>query len=132
VRGATPDDAVISGMKHSARVVTAAALIMISVFSGFMFSTDTVIKSLGFALAFGVAFDAFLIRMTVVPAVLSLLGRSAWWLPSRLSRLLPHVDVEGERLAPPATTRIPAGTGQQRSGDEYVAAGVMNSKWSGE
>lgn len=113
VRGAAPDDAIVSGMRHSARVVTAAALIMISVFGGFIFSTDTVIKSLGFALAFGVAFDAFLIRMTLVPAVLSLLGRSAWWLPRWLSGLLPHVDIEGERLAQPATpaVRVPAGAG---------------------
>ncbi|PRY30785.1 MMPL family transporter [Pseudosporangium ferrugineum] len=113
VRGAAPDDAIVSGMRHSARVVTAAALIMISVFAGFIFSTDTVIKSLGFALAFGVAFDAFLVRMTLVPAVLSLLGRSAWWLPGWLGRLLPHVDVEGSRLARPAApaTRVRAGVG---------------------
>jgi RND superfamily putative drug exporter len=113
VRGAAPDDAIVSGMRHSARVVTAAALIMISVFAGFMFSTDTVIKSLGFALAFGVAFDAILIRMTLVPATLSLLGRSAWWLPGWLSRLLPHIDVDGERLAPPTipAAQVPAGVG---------------------
>jgi RND superfamily putative drug exporter len=86
---------------------------MISVFAGFMFSTDTVIKSLGFALAFGVAFDAILIRMTLVPATLSLLGRSAWWLPGWLSRLLPHIDVDGERLAPPTipAAQVPAGVG---------------------
>jgi RND superfamily putative drug exporter len=99
VHGATPDDAIVSGLRHGARVVTAAALIMISVFSGFILADDAIIKSIGFALAFGVAVDAFIVRMTIVPAVLSLLGRSAWWLPRWLDRLLPNVDVEGEQLA---------------------------------
>ncbi|WP_328464790.1 MMPL family transporter [Actinoplanes sp. NBC_00393] len=98
VHGAGPNDAIISGMKHGARVVTAAALIMMSVFAGFILADDTIIKSLGFALAFGVAVDAFLVRMTIVPAVMSLLGRSAWWLPRWLDRILPNVDVEGEQL----------------------------------
>ncbi|XVV09732.1 MMPL family transporter [Actinoplanes sp. CA-131856] len=98
VHGATPDEAVVTGMRHGARVVTAAALIMMSVFAGFILADDTIIKSLGFALAFGVAVDAFLVRMTIVPAVLSLLGRSAWWLPRWLDRALPNVDVEGEKL----------------------------------
>jgi len=87
----------VSGMAHGARVITAAALIMISVFAGFVLSGDTVIKSLGFVLAFGVAVDALLVRMTIVPAALSLLGRSAWWLPGWLGRALPTVDVDGER-----------------------------------
>ncbi|SNY51631.1 MMPL family transporter [Paractinoplanes atraurantiacus] len=99
VHGAAPDEAVVSGVKHGARVVTAAALIMISVFAGFILADDAIIKSLGFALAFGVAVDAFLVRMTIVPAVLSLLGRSAWWLPRWLDRALPNVDIEGEKLA---------------------------------
>ncbi|BEL02864.1 MMPL family transporter [Actinoplanes sichuanensis] len=99
VHGAAPDDAIVTGMRHGARVVTAAALIMMSVFAGFILADDTIIKSLGFALAFGVAIDAFLVRMTIVPAVLSLLGRSAWWLPRWLDRLLPNVDVEGESLS---------------------------------
>jgi RND superfamily putative drug exporter len=56
------------------------------------------IMSLGFAMAFGVAVDAFVVRMTIVPAVMSLLGRHAWWLPRWLDRVLPDVDVEGEKL----------------------------------
>ena len=99
VHGAAPDEAIATGMRHGARVVTAAALIMMSVFAGFILADDSIIKSLGFALAFGVAVDAFLVRMTIVPAVLSLLGRAAWWLPAWLSRILPDVDVEGDRLA---------------------------------
>lgn len=98
VHGASADEAVVGGMRHGTRVVTAAALIMISVFAGFILSSESIIKTMGFALAFGVAVDAFLVRMTIVPAVLSLLGRSAWWLPRWLDRLLPDVDVEGEKL----------------------------------
>jgi RND superfamily putative drug exporter len=98
VHGATAQEATISGMGHGARVVTAAALIMTSVFAGFILLDDPVIKSMGFALAIGVAIDAFVVRMTIVPAVISLLGRSAWWLPGWLNRVLPNVDIEGEKL----------------------------------
>ncbi|MEV0724106.1 MMPL family transporter [Micromonospora purpureochromogenes] len=98
VHGDTPRQATINGMGHGARVVTAAALIMISVFGGFVFLDDPVIKSMGFALAIGVAIDAFVVRMTIVPAVMSLLDRTAWWLPRWLNRALPNVDIEGEGL----------------------------------
>ncbi|MER7008330.1 MMPL family transporter [Dactylosporangium sp. NPDC000555] len=98
VHGDTPRQATINGMGHGARVVTAAAFIMTAVFAGFVLVEDPVIKSMGFALAIGVAIDAFIVRMTIVPAVVSLLGRAAWWLPRWLDRLLPNVDIEGERL----------------------------------
>ncbi|GAB4050668.1 MMPL family transporter [Catellatospora paridis] len=98
VHGATARDAVVTGFRHGARVVTAAAIIMISVFGGFVFSGETLIQSIGFALAFGVLVDAFVVRMTIVPALMSLLGRAAWWLPRWLNRILPNVDVEGEKL----------------------------------
>lgn len=98
VHGDTARQATISGLGHGTRVVTAAALIMISVFGGFVFMDDPIIKSIGFALAFGVAVDAFVVRMTIVPAVMSLLGDRAWWLPRWLARVLPNVDIEGERL----------------------------------
>jgi putative drug exporter of the RND superfamily len=91
-------EAVVSGFQASARVVFAAALIMIAVFSGFIINDDVVIKSIGFALAFGVLVDAFFVRMTLVPAVLALLGRRAWWLPDWLERRLPNLDIEGEKL----------------------------------
>ncbi|MFD1045265.1 MMPL family transporter [Kibdelosporangium lantanae] len=99
VHGDEPREAVVDGFGHSARVVTAAALIMTAVFFGFMFSPDTVIKSMGFALAFGVLVDAFVIRMTLVPALMTLFGRAAWWFPRVLDRITPNVDVEGETLA---------------------------------
>ncbi|MGQ0630517.1 MAG: MMPL family transporter [Sporichthyaceae bacterium] len=98
VHGADPDTAIATGFAHGARVVTAAAVIMISVFMGFFLAPEPVIQSIGFALAFGVFVDAFLIRMTLVPALLSLLGRWAWWIPAWLDRILPDVDVEGARL----------------------------------
>ncbi|MFP8959542.1 MMPL family transporter [Streptomyces nanhaiensis] len=98
VHGETPHESVVTGFKLGARVVTAAALIMISVFAGFIGSSESMIKMIGFGLAVAVLFDAFVIRMAVVPAVLALLGKSAWWLPRWLDRALPNVDVEGERL----------------------------------
>ncbi|MCK1815037.1 MMPL family transporter [Streptomyces sp. XM4011] len=98
VHGADPQAATVSGMGHNARVVTAAALIMTSVFGGFVFMDDPIIKSIGFALAIGVVIDAFVVRMALVPAVMSLLGRAAWWLPSPVDKALPDLDIEGEKL----------------------------------
>jgi RND superfamily putative drug exporter len=98
VHGDTAAQATVNGMGHGVRVVTAAALIMISVFAGFMLVDDPIIKSMGFALALGVVVDAFIVRMTIVPAVMSLLGRGAWWLPRWLARSLPNVDIEGQAL----------------------------------
>ncbi|MFC0042651.1 MMPL family transporter [Actinomadura rayongensis] len=98
VHGASPHEAVAVGFRHGARVVTAAAVIMIAVFAGFLASDETMIKLMGFALSAGVLFDAFVVRMTIVPAAMALAGRAAWWLPRWLDRLLPNVDVEGERL----------------------------------
>ncbi|WP_431042588.1 MMPL family transporter [Streptomyces sp. P1-3] len=98
VHGETPGDAIVTGFRHGARVVTAAAIIMIAVFSGFIGSSEQMVKMIGFGLAIAVFFDAFVVRMTIVPAVLALLGKSAWWLPRWLDKALPNVDVEGERL----------------------------------
>ncbi|MFV2172643.1 MMPL family transporter [Actinomadura sp. LOL_016] len=99
VRGADPVQAVVAGLTHGSRVVTAAALIMISVFGGFVLSDLPMLQSFGFALAVAVFFDAFVVRMTIVPAVMALLGRAVWRLPRWLDRVLPRVDVEGRGLA---------------------------------
>ncbi|MFJ8188033.1 MMPL family transporter [Streptomyces sp. NPDC096105] len=99
VHGDRPGQAVVSGFRSSARVVTAAALIMTAVFSGFIGAEDHLIKMLGFGLAVAVLFDAFVVRMALVPAVLALLGGRAWSLPRRFDRLLPNIDVEGAALA---------------------------------
>ncbi|MFE1884563.1 MMPL family transporter [Streptomyces diastatochromogenes] len=98
VHGASPTKAIVEGFRHSARVVTAAAVIMISVFSGFLFDDAALIKSIGLGLASAVLFDAFVVRMTIVPTVMALLGRRAWALPKWLDRVMPNVDVEGEKL----------------------------------
>ncbi|MEU1484725.1 MMPL family transporter [Streptomyces sp. NPDC005752] len=98
VHGTDAREAVVSGVGHNARVVTAAAVIMTAVFGGFVFMPDPIIKSIGFALAIGVLVDAFVVRMALVPAVMHLLGRAAWWLPRPVDRILPDLDIEGERL----------------------------------
>lgn len=93
-----PAGAVMSGFGAAARVVTAAAIIMIIVFGSFIFGGQPAIKSIGLALAFGVLADAFLVRMTLVPALVKLLGHAAWNLPGPVDRLMPNLDIEGERL----------------------------------
>jgi RND superfamily putative drug exporter len=102
-RTGDPLTSVTDGYSNSARVVGAAAIIMTSVFASFISAQDLIVKSIGFSLAFGVLVDAFIVRMTLVPAVLALVGRRAWWLPSRLAAHLPDLDIEGERLDEPAT-----------------------------
>ena len=100
--GRTPRDvalgAVRSGFVGSARVVVAAAVIMFAVFVAFVPEGDSSLKPIALGLAVGVAVDAFLVRMTLVPAVLALLGDKAWWMPRWLDRLLPKLDVEGEAV----------------------------------
>lgn len=98
VHGERPGQAVVTGFQYSARVVVAAAVIMIAVFAGFIGASEQMVKMIGFGLAVAVFFDAFVVRMAIVPAVLALLGHKAWWLPKWLDRLLPNVDVEGESL----------------------------------
>lgn len=88
--------AVVDGFGLGSKVVTAAGVIMVAVFAGFVSNHDATIQSIGFGLAFGILIDAFLVRMTIVPAVMTLLGKSAWWLPRWLDRILPHVSIEGE------------------------------------
>lgn len=101
VHGMSTRDAVVDGFRNSARVVTAAAAIMIAVFAAFMLQEEPIIKSMGFALAAAIVFDAFVVRLVLMPATLYLLGERAWWLPTWLDRILPNVDVEGEKLHRP-------------------------------
>ncbi|MGW5650634.1 MMPL family transporter [Streptomyces humi] len=114
--GQEPREAVVSGFRHSSRVVAAAAVIMIAVFAGFVSSGEIILKMIGFGLAAAVVLDAFVVRMTLVPAVLALLGRRAWWLPRWMERVVPHVDVEGQSLEyRPAAADDPASTGEHPS-----------------
>ena len=97
VRTGRAHESIVTGYGQSGRVVTAAAIIMIAVFGAFILDPDPVVKSIGLSLAVGVLADAFLVRLTLVPAVMALLGRHAWRLPRRLETLMPDVDIEGER-----------------------------------
>ncbi|MDO4026994.1 MMPL family transporter [Clavibacter michiganensis] len=90
--------AIVTGFSGAARVVTAAALIMFFVFAAFVPEGAGVIKTIALGLAVGIFFDAFLVRMTLVPAAMALLGKRAWWIPRWLDRILPDVDIEGEGL----------------------------------
>lgn len=98
VHGHRGNDSVIHGYGQASRVVLAAAVIMVAVFAGFIFTHDIMIKQIGFALAIGILIDAFVIRMTLVPAVMSLFGDKAWALPKWLDKILPNLDVEGDKL----------------------------------
>jgi RND superfamily putative drug exporter len=121
VHGAPARLAVRRGLHAGRTVVTAAAIIMISVFAGFIFADSAMIKSIGFGLAFGVLLDAFLVRMLIIPAAMHLLGPAAWWLPKWLDRILPNVDVEGaslERTHPHA----PAAEPEDHAETDVVAA----------
>lgn len=117
VHGMEAKDAVIDGFRHSGRVVTAAALIMISVFAAFAFQDEPLIKSIGVALATAVLLDAFLVRMILIPALLLVMGRHAWWMPAWLDRLVPHMDVEGATLATEAPDDRPVGTHREPAPD---------------
>ncbi|MEU6223275.1 MMPL family transporter [Streptomyces sp. NPDC047042] len=98
VHGASARDATTTGFARASSVVVAAATIMVSVFAGFVFNPQPMIKQAGFALAAGILIDAFVIRMTLIPATMAIAREKAWWIPAWLDRLLPDLDVEGDKL----------------------------------
>jgi len=118
-RGLTPKDAVVEGFSRSAPVLVAAATIMTVVFAGFATSTFSVAASIAFGLMVGVLADAFIVRLVLMPALLSLLGKSAWYMPRWLDKILPSVDVEGHAVehasAPIAGDDEPSQTGDRDS-----------------
>lgn len=121
VHGLSARSAVVAGLRNGRPVVTAAAIIMISVFGGFVFSHLAMVRPLGFGMAIGVLFDAFVVRMLIVPALMHLVGDKAWWMPRWLDRILPDVDVEGaalERTHPTHASDRP----DDRTGDHPVSA----------
>src|SRR3990167_2466556 len=99
---------VIDGFGLGSKVVTAAGIIMVAVFAGFVFNHDVTIQAIGFGLAIGIFIDAFIVRMTIVPAVMTLLGKSAWWLPKWLDAIVPHVSIEGEEAKPAQQSKKPS------------------------
>jgi RND superfamily putative drug exporter len=98
--GHEPRDAIVRGLSDTGRVISAAAAIMVAVFLGFATETDVIVKQLGLGMAVAVVLDATVVRMVLVPATMTMLGRWNWWLPGWLDRLLPHLDVEGRAGAP--------------------------------
>ncbi|MEV5835810.1 MMPL family transporter [Nocardia sp. NPDC052112] len=98
VHGQPPKEAMVLGYHHGARVVTAAAIIMISVFGSLLLESDVTAKSMGFALAAGVLLDAFIVRMILIPSLLVLLGKWAWRMPAWLDKIVLDIDVEGAKL----------------------------------
>lgn len=118
VHGTPARQAVIDGFAHSARVVVAAAIIMVGVFAGFALTDDVILKTIGFALAVGVLADAFLVRMLIVPAFMLIAGERMWWMPRWFARLVPALDIEGEGLV----KRLAGERGEPE--EEQVSAGV--------
>ena len=114
---------IVDGFSASSRVVTAAAIIMFSVFASFISGDDLIIKSFGAALAFGVVVDAFLVRMTLVPAVLAMLRDRAWHFPRWLDRHVPDLDVEGEQLIEQLDREGPPSPGPEAAAAEPAPAG---------
>ncbi len=98
VHGKSAKDAINHGIHLGRAVVVAAAIIMITVFGGFAFSHLSSVRPIGFGLAVGVLIDAFLVRLLLVPATMSILGNAAWWIPKWIDRIMPDVDVEGAKL----------------------------------
>jgi putative drug exporter of the RND superfamily len=94
------DSSVLHGIARTARVITSAALIMISVFLGFALSDDPTTKMMGLGLATAIFVDATVVRMVLVPATMKLMGAANWWLPAWLDRLLPNIDIDGETGLP--------------------------------
>jgi RND superfamily putative drug exporter len=93
--GLNDHDAVVAGLAYSARVITAAALIMVSVFASFILNSNPVVKQFGVGLSVAVALDSTIVRILLVPATMTLLGKANWWLPKWLARILPHLNIEG-------------------------------------
>ncbi|MFJ3402607.1 MMPL family transporter [Promicromonospora sp. NPDC090134] len=121
VHGGSAKHAITTGFQGSAKVVTAAAIIMIAVFVAFVPHGDMNLKPIALGLAVGVAVDAFVVRMVFVPAVLALLGEKAWYMPKWLDRVLPSFDVEGEGL----TRELSLADWPEPGATDAVAAGDL-------
>jgi RND superfamily putative drug exporter len=91
-------EAVIEGLANTGRVITSAAAIMVCVFTSFVLNGNPIVKEFGVGLAVAIAIDATLVRCLLVPAIMVLLGKRAWWLPNWLGRFVPHISIEGEEF----------------------------------
>ncbi|MEX5262187.1 MMPL family transporter [Kocuria sp. CPCC 205263] len=118
-KGMSPKDAIVEGFTRSAPVLVAAGTIMAVVFAGFASSTMAIAASIAFGLVVGVIADVFIVRLILMPAMLSLLGKSAWWMPKWMDRIIPNIDIEGHALE---TTDNKTGTTENSRKDELVNA----------
>jgi RND superfamily putative drug exporter len=89
---------VIEGLANTGRVITSAAAIMVCVFTSFVLNGNPIVKEFGVGLAVAIAIDSTIVRCLLVPAVMELLGRRAWWMPEWLGRFVPHISIEGEEF----------------------------------
>ncbi len=121
------DAAVVRGLASTARVITSAALIMISVFAGFVITDDPLGKMFGLGLAVAILVDASIVRMVLVPATMKLMGDANWWLPGWLDRILPAIDLEGDAPVTPTTGASLADAGVGRS----VDTGAQDDRYAG-
>jgi RND superfamily putative drug exporter len=112
VRTHDPHRSVAIGIGGTARVITTAAAVMVVVFASFVADSDPIIKMLAVGMAVSVLIDASVVRMVLVPAIMSLLGDHAWWVPRWLDKILPHIDVEGSDAPLPAEQRKPVPVGR--------------------
>lgn len=116
------DEAVISGLASTARVITSAALIMISVFSAFVLGDDPIVKMMGVGLATAILVDATIVRVVLVPATMKLMGDANWWLPRRLDRWMPRIDIDGGAGLPERTPDV-VGAAAESADREVVGVG---------
>ena len=117
------DASVLHGIAITARVITSAALIMISVFLGFVLGEDPVTKMMGLGLATAIFVDATVVRMVLVPAAMKLMGDRNWWLPGWLDRRLPHIGIDGEeRLPEPEMESTPPDVGEPARDSDLLPA----------
>ena len=100
-----PRRAVVEGLANTGRVITSAAAIMVCVFASFVLSGDPVVKEFGVGLAVAIAIDSTVVRCLLVPAVMELMGKWAWWMPGWLDRIVPRISIEGEEYFDRATPR---------------------------
>jgi RND superfamily putative drug exporter len=124
---ATGDEhrAVAIGIGSTARVITTAAAIMVAVFTSFVANPDPTVKMLAIGMAFAVLIDASLVRMILVPAIMTLLGRHAWWMPRWLEPVVPHLQLEGSGAGPEPAMAGAAGGGESTISESAVASGTV-------
>jgi RND superfamily putative drug exporter len=103
-----PNTSVANGLALTMRVISAAAAIMVTVFGSFIFGGELIIKEFGLGLATAILVDATVVRMVLVPATMSLLGKWNWWFPSWLDRIVPKLNIEGSLSRPPLAPALPA------------------------